>query len=395
MKQANYDIFISYRRSAYDTANLIAVKLRHAGYKVFFDVDTLTAGKFNEQLLEVIKGCKDFILVLPENALDRCEDPEDWVRRETLCALEHQKNILPVMLDGFAWPNEMPQGMEELSSYQAITAVSHEYFDMAIQRMQGYLKSKASKPLYQLMVKGGIVLAVVILIVGIVFGIITYIANVTCYSVGTQLSAGMDVMEKLGQDGKTLDTELNSFYKTIDTAKDTSEIIMAEKRLQKTIGVIEKNLRSYQKTFPAPEFSFNSIESYILAYYKTGLEELNAFSAFYNSMMDDMSNIKEATSGMLEVKAYSEIERDGIATSISCFQHSLDAFYYGYLGTLSILPKSARKIHFDISRKWTCFPNGTPLDLTQEEYEQFQTKEMERCAEEMELLKEKEIRLSK
>ena len=61
MKKETYDIFISYRRTAYDTANLIAVKLRHAGYKVFFDVDTLTSGKFNEQLLEVIKGCKDFI----------------------------------------------------------------------------------------------------------------------------------------------------------------------------------------------------------------------------------------------------------------------------------------------------------------------------------------------
>ena len=60
MGQRKYDIFISYRRTAYDTANLIAEKLRHAGYNVFFDVDTLTAGKFNEQLLEVIGNCKDF-----------------------------------------------------------------------------------------------------------------------------------------------------------------------------------------------------------------------------------------------------------------------------------------------------------------------------------------------
>lgn len=123
MKKPKYDIFISYRRTAYDTANLIAVKLRHAGYKVFFDVDTLTTGKFNEQLLEVIKGCKDFILVLPENAFDRCDDTEDWVRRETMCALENHKNILPVMLDGFSWPKEMSQGLEKLSSYQAIAAV--------------------------------------------------------------------------------------------------------------------------------------------------------------------------------------------------------------------------------------------------------------------------------
>ena len=285
MKQANYDIFISYRRSAYDTANLIAVKLRHAGYKVFFDVDTLTAGKFNEQLLEVIKGYKDFILVLPENALDRCEDPEDWVRRETLYALEHQKNILPVMLDGFAWPKEMPQGMEELSSYQAITAVSHEYFDMAIQRMQGYLKSKASKPLRQLMAKGGIALAVVLLVLGIGCGVISYIAYVTCYNVGAQLSAGMDVMENLGQDEKKLKDGLKTFYQLIDTAKDSTELSNAENNLLKTVKAIEKNLAMYRKLSPAPEFSFNSIESYILAYYKTGTEELNAPSSLLISCL--------------------------------------------------------------------------------------------------------------
>ena len=81
MKKENYDIFISYRRTAYDTANLIAVKLRHAGYKVFFDIDTLTAGKFNEQLLEVIKGCKDFIVVLPENALDTFKEKGEECQR--------------------------------------------------------------------------------------------------------------------------------------------------------------------------------------------------------------------------------------------------------------------------------------------------------------------------
>lgn len=395
MKQEHYDIFISYRRTAYDTANLIAVKLRHAGYKVFFDVDTLTAGKFNEQLLEVIKGCKDFILVLPENALDRCKDPEDWVRREALCAIKNQKNILPVMLDGFSWPKEMPEGLEDLPKYQAITAVGHEYFDLAIQRMIGYLKSRATKPIKLLFARGGIALAIILLIIGIVFGIISYISNVTCNSVGTQLSAGMDVMENLGQDEKKLKDGLKTFYQLIDTAKDSTEIANAENNLQKTVRTIEKNLEMYRKLSPAPEFSFNSIESYILAYYKTGAEELNAFSAYFNSMLDDMENLKEATKGMVDADMFSQIERDEIATNMSCFEHSLDAFYYGYLGTLSILPKSARKIHFEISRKWTCFPNGTPLDLTQEEYEQFQTKEMERCAEEMELLKEKELRLLK
>ena len=388
-----YDIFISYRRTAYDTANLIAVKLRHAGYKVFFDVDTLTAGKFNEQLLEVIKGCKDFILVLPENALERCYDPEDWVRREALCALENKKNILPVMLDGFSWPKEMPQGMEELPNYQAVTAVGHEYFDMAIQRMQGYLKSKAAKPVRQLLGKAAIVLAIILVLAGIGLGFLKHIADVTTKSIATQMSCCMDVMDDAGRDCKKLQEGLAAFYAVIDQTADEQQKSKAIKDLQKVIEGNARNLAVYRKNNPAPVFHFNSLESYILAYYKSEREELAAFSAFYDTMLDDMGNLNEAVAAMIDEGAYSPIERDGIATSLSGYQHSMNAFYYGYLATLSLFPRSSIKMHFDMSRKWTCFPNGTPLGLTQEEYEQFQTKEMELYQEELQRQELKEGKL--
>ncbi len=77
-----YDVFISYRRSSYDTANLIATRLKAAGYSVFFDMETLRAGKFNEQLFNVIDNCKDFVLVLPPKALDRCVKGEAYTNWE-------------------------------------------------------------------------------------------------------------------------------------------------------------------------------------------------------------------------------------------------------------------------------------------------------------------------
>lgn len=139
-----YDIFISYRRSSYDTANLIATRLKAAGYSVFFDMEALRSGKFNEQLFGVIDNCKDFLVVLPPNALDRCVNEDDWVRLEVCRAMNNKKNIVPVMLNGFVWPNPMPTGMEELCNYQALTATSTEYFDMAMERLQQrYLKSKS------------------------------------------------------------------------------------------------------------------------------------------------------------------------------------------------------------------------------------------------------------
>lgn len=147
-----YDIFISYRRTSYETANLIATRLRAAGYSVFFDLETMRSGKFNEQLYDVIDSCQDFILVLSPDSLDRCANADDWVRLEACRAMDKGRNIIPVMLNGFAWPAPMPKGMEELRNYQALTASSIEYFDLAIQKLQQrYLKSKPHFPLRKAM----------------------------------------------------------------------------------------------------------------------------------------------------------------------------------------------------------------------------------------------------
>ena len=75
-----YDIFISYRRDGGDTlSQLIYDRLTHRGYRVFLDIESLNAGKFNEKLLEVIEECKDIVVVLPPNGLDRCNNEGDWL----------------------------------------------------------------------------------------------------------------------------------------------------------------------------------------------------------------------------------------------------------------------------------------------------------------------------
>lgn len=133
-----YDIFISYRRTSFDMANLIAMKLSAAGYRVFVDIETLRAGKFNERLLEVIEECKDFILVLPPNALDRCANDDDWVRREVEHAIKHKRNIIPVMLRDFQWPSSdaLPEGMRDLPLYNGITIADANLFVENIERLK-------------------------------------------------------------------------------------------------------------------------------------------------------------------------------------------------------------------------------------------------------------------
>lgn len=376
MESRKYDIFISYRRTAYDTANLIAEKLRHAGYNVFFDVDTLTAGKFNEQLLEVIGNCKDFIVVLPENALDRCQQADDWIRREVVCALEHHKNIIPVMLDGFTWPDTMPEGMEELRNFQAITSVNREYFDMIMQRLKGYLKSKPSIPVRKWLVKAAISLAVLLAFVGVGYGVASHIASVTCKRLVTQQASIVGTVDMIGDVNKEIGNSCQSFFERMAKCKDEADKRELEEELHASINKNEKNLQRYKEMFPAPDFSLQGVEQYVLAYYEINQEELQAFSLFYSSFYDDFDDLISLINEMIETHDYSASNRNRVTMSVNCIQYSINAFYYGYLGMVSLFPKSSREYHYKLSGGWKSFPNGTPLDLSQEEYEQFQAHEI-------------------
>ncbi len=136
------DVFISYRRDGGDmTAMYFYQALRERGYRVFYDLEVLRAGKFNEALLGSIQSCSDFLLILSPHALDRCDDPNDWVRREIAEALRTKKNIVPVMLKGFAFPEKLPEEIDDIRYRNGLTCTT-EYFEESINRLcDRYLSS--------------------------------------------------------------------------------------------------------------------------------------------------------------------------------------------------------------------------------------------------------------
>lgn len=140
----SFDAFISYRRDGgSEAATVIQMMLESLGRHAFLDVTELQVGRFDEKLLERIEKDRSFILVLSPGALDRCVTKSDWLKREIVHAIRHQKSIIPVTLPGFQYPDEatmalLPKEMHSLPNYQAVK-YSHENREVIGRRVAHFI----------------------------------------------------------------------------------------------------------------------------------------------------------------------------------------------------------------------------------------------------------------
>lgn len=133
-------VFLSYRRTNVPWALAISQSLAQNGFDVFFDFTGIASGDFAKVIIENIKARAHFIVLLTPSALDRCDNPEDWLRKEIETAIETRRNIVPLTLEGFdfATPRIVSQltgPLAALKSYNALS-VPAEYFPEAMARLR-------------------------------------------------------------------------------------------------------------------------------------------------------------------------------------------------------------------------------------------------------------------
>ena len=124
-----YDIFISYRRDGgKEIARPLKEALSNKGYKVFLDFDELNDGLFNERIIRAIDEAPVFMLVLSRNALDRCVNEDDWVRKEIEYAILKNKQIIPVNPDKQfrSFPEGLPDSIALGLSHHQISVLDTE-----------------------------------------------------------------------------------------------------------------------------------------------------------------------------------------------------------------------------------------------------------------------------
>jgi tetratricopeptide (TPR) repeat protein len=140
MARIEKTVFISYRRTNAPWALAIYQNLNNNGYDVFFDFNGIASGDFEGVILGNIKARAHFIVLLTPSALERCNEPGDWLRREIETALATKRNIVPLMLEGFdfgtpAIANQLTGKLATLKSYNAL-GVPAEYFMEAMNRLR-------------------------------------------------------------------------------------------------------------------------------------------------------------------------------------------------------------------------------------------------------------------
>lgn len=393
VKRTKYDIFISYRRDSFNQANLICTRLKALGYRVFIDVEALNSGKFNEQLLSVITNCKDFIIVLPPNALDRCINTDDWVRREVMCAMENKKNIIPIMLSGFEWPTQMPEGMEDLCMYQSLAPMPDVYFDMQIKKLQGYLKSKAHFKKRRRWVIGLAIAAVVAIILYMV-------AHAVYMPMAKKLSDSLFIktQQMVNFDGinssayKAWLDFLEEYAKT-EKQEDKDEcagLFLAQlSSLEKESDELHEMIRKDKievSEFYYPMLWVHGLNPYDLTeidpYIEMCFEDMNGSFAKYREVMEFLDDVvyryvPQAISPYL-----------GMVELNYLMNHTVvEAYYYTYLMILTHLPEATHERFYKMSLKWENMPK-TGLGLPDKEYERLMNMSYEKCEQQVDKIQQ-------
>lgn len=153
MSRIEKTVFISYRRKDLYHALAVYQNLTAMGYDVFFDFTSIHSGDFERIILSNIKARAHFLIILTPSALDRCNNPRDWLRREIETAIEEKRNVIPLFFDDFSFDTrsisrKMTGKLATIKKYNGLN-IPLGFFDEAMNRLcEQYLNVESDAVLH-------------------------------------------------------------------------------------------------------------------------------------------------------------------------------------------------------------------------------------------------------
>lgn len=132
------EIFISYSRRDQEFVTRLASDLNAQVAGVWFDQSAIQAGeKWHDEIMEGIRDCKAFVLVLSPDSME-----SRYVREEVNKALELGKTIFPVIYRPAQWTGEFESLIKEI---QTLDLRSGSYTDNFQKLVDGLIEAGAGK----------------------------------------------------------------------------------------------------------------------------------------------------------------------------------------------------------------------------------------------------------
>ncbi len=136
--EKKHDVFICYRRDpGHPYSMLLQAHMEMKHKSVFRDQDGLQSGRFEDGLREAIRYSRHMVVLLtPEFFARCCSDEKDVVRQELATALHCGTHIIPVMMEGFRWPQpgDLPEDIQSITGINAMS-YSTEFFTAFIDKL--------------------------------------------------------------------------------------------------------------------------------------------------------------------------------------------------------------------------------------------------------------------
>lgn len=107
--ERKYDIFISYKhiQNSRKISRKLYDELITRGYSTFWDDEEMHRGNFEIQLYNYIENSKDIFIIIERGSLEAFSNggwETDWFCKEIVHSLKKEKNIIPVLIDGYKMP---------------------------------------------------------------------------------------------------------------------------------------------------------------------------------------------------------------------------------------------------------------------------------------------------
>src|SRR5512139_3749195 len=132
------EIFISYSRRDQEFVTRLASDLNAQVAGVWFDQSTIQLGqKWHDEIMEGIRDCQAFILVLSPDSME-----SRYVREEVNKALELGKTIFPVIYRAAKWTGEFEALIRDI---QTLDLRSCRYTDNFQKLVDGLVEAGAAK----------------------------------------------------------------------------------------------------------------------------------------------------------------------------------------------------------------------------------------------------------